>query len=247
MNLRYITVSDPREYNAYCDIMRILKSAPNAEVAIQAHASKMSFGMPRREWFDGLLRFVRTLDRHVNLAVHVNLDWANDFCCGKLAPELVDWFFLTRHDGAPVIGRWQINISGSKTPLFQTNKIAQLLQNNQPREFIFQYTAPQYQRMQRLNKTGAPFSVLYDASGGAGQSPRAWRAPLFENHPMGYSGGLSPDNVTDALEKISRVAPATDVWIDAEGKLKDPDTKRFDPLRALQYIAAANNWTRRTR
>ena len=85
-----------------------------------------------------------------------------------------------------------------------------------------------------------PFSMLFDASGGRGISPDTWRAPVMPNHKMGYSGGLSPENVADNLDKINMVLPVGyNTWIDAEGKLKDPDTKQFDTLRAEQYIQNA--------
>ena len=133
--------------------------------------------------------------------------------------------------------------SKSKTKLFKTENIGKLMKNYPNREFIFQYGASEYHRMQRLDKNVANFSLLYDTSGGAGKLTKNWRAPLFEKHPQGYAGGLSPENVVQNLDKISKVAGSrTDIWIDAEGKLKTPGTKTFDINRAKQYINAALNW-----
>lgn len=243
MNLRYITCSDPRENVSVQDILNLSKVAPNVEIAVQAHPSKMSFGMPRYEWFNRLLKESLSMSDAPNLAVHVNMDWCDKLCQGVLATELIDIFFLLRDDGMPAVRRWQINIHGSKTKNFNTGKVARLLANSPNREFIFQYGASEYHRIQRLDKTGAKFSVLYDTSGGTGKLAKTWRAPMFENHPQGYSGGLSPENIVENLDKIVKVAKnRNDIWIDAEGKLKNPDTKVFDIARATQYINSALNW-----
>lgn len=243
MKLRYITCSDPREDIPVENILRLSQVAPNIEIAIQAHPSKMSFDMPRQKWFSKLLKESLSMPVPPNLALHVNLDWCDKICQGYLAPELIEIFCLLRDDGTPVVRRWQINIHGSKTKKINTANIASLLANNPDREFIFQYGASEYNRIHRLDKTGAKFSVLYDTSGGAGKLTKNWRMPLFENHPQGYAGGLSPENVSENLDKIAKVAGnRTDIWIDAEGKLKTPGTKTFDINRANQYIKTALNW-----
>lgn len=243
MQLRYITCSDPREDTPVEEILRLSQIAPNVEIAVQAHPSKMSFDMPRRKWFESLLKESLTMPTAPNIAVHLNLDWCDKFCQGVLDPNLLDLFFLFRADGMPAIRRWQINIHGSKTKLFKRDNIAKLLLNSHNREFIFQYGANEYHRMQRLDKTIANFSVLYDTSGGTGKLTKNWRAPLFETHPQGYAGGLSPENVYENLDKIAKVAgDRTDIWIDAEGKLKTPGTKTFDINRAKQYINTAIGW-----
>jgi hypothetical protein len=90
--------------------------------------------------------------------------------------------------------------------------------------------------------------MLFDASGGCGISPRAWRAPVMDNHKMGYSGGLSPENVYENLDKINLILPANyNTWIDAEGKLKAPETKQFDVARAEKYIQNALRWVQRNK
>jgi hypothetical protein len=64
---------------------------------------------------------------------------------------------------------------------------------------------------------------------------------VFDSGAIGYSGGMSPENVADNLTKISAVVPANrDIWIDAEGKLKTDN--KFDIARARQYIQNAESW-----
>lgn len=243
MKLRYITCSDPRENVPVEALLRLSQHASVVEIAVQAHPSKMSIGMPRNQWFNRLLKETLCMPKAPNLAVHVNMEWCDNFCKGVIVPEIKDWLFLTRTNGTPVIRRWQINIYGSKTKNFYAEEIAKLLNEFPDNEFIFQYGNSEYHRMKNLDKTGAKFSILYDTSGGKGELAKTWSSPLFENHFQGYAGGLSPENVTENLGKIARAAGTrTDIWIDAEGKLKNPETKIFDINRAKQYINAALKW-----
>lgn len=246
MKLRYITCSDPRETVAVETILRLLRTSPIIEIAVQAHPSKMSAGMPRNQWFNRLLKESLYMTTAPNLAVHVNMEWCDNLCRGIIGTEIKNWMSLTRVDGKPVIHRWQINISGSKTKYFDTAEVAKLLNAFPNNEFIFQCGNSERDRLMSLDATGAKFSVLYDTSSGTGTLAKSWRQPMFESHPQGYSGGLSPENVVENLDKISRVAnDRTDVWIDAEGNLKNPDTKKFDVNRALQYVNAALKWQQR--
>lgn len=242
MILDKITCSDMREYNAIDDIIELGKRYPMAEFAIQAHPSKFSAHMPRYVWFDTLLHAVRAND--VNIAMHVNSEWRTEICRGNIPYELKRMWNLRRHNGRPAIGRIQININGGVEKYrFYANKVAEIISAYPDIEFIFQYTPAQIKRVRALNKTGAAFSLLYDASGGRGISPDGWCPPVMPNHKMGYSGGLSPENVTKNLNQINDVLSAEyETWIDAEGKLKDPETKQFDIARAAQYVDNAFRW-----
>ncbi len=247
MNLEYITCSDMREYNSIYDIIDLGKKYPMAEFAIQAHPSKFSAHMPRYVWFEELMSKSRVND--INLAMHVNSEWRTEICRGNIPYEIKHMWDMRRDNGKPVIGRVQININGGKDSFkFYANKVADIIRAYPDIEFIFQYTPRQRTRLKKLDWAGAAFSMLFDASGGRGISPRAWRAPVMPNHKMGYSGGLSPENVYENLDKINLILPANyNTWIDAEGKLKAPETKQFDVARAEKYIQNALRWVQRNK
>ena len=239
MKLEKITCSDMREYNYVDDIIDLGVRYPCAEFAIQAHPSKFSANMPRYVWFDTLMHAARDTD--VNLAMHVNNQWRTELCHGHIPYELRRMWDMKRTNGKPIIGRVQININGGKGKYrFCADKVAQIICAYPDIEFIFQYIPAQATRLQKLDKTGAKFSMLFDASGGRGISPDAWQAPVSKKHKMGYSGGLSPENIADNLAKINLLLPRNyKTWIDAEGKLKTTDTKQFDVARAELYIQNA--------
>ena len=266
MNLRYITCSDPREFNDIHDIVNLAQLSPRTEIAVQAHPSKMSVGMPRNQWFHELLNYVMTDKYNVNLAVHVNREWCEQICeTGTFPQELKEMFDLCHDDktGCPVIKRWQLNMSRSAVKSIKYNKLKRLFQTNKDREFILQYNENTRLACGKLYDMGARFSLLYDASGGRGISPTVWTMPVFADRAQGYSGGMSPENVSENLQKISTVAVKAvtkydernrriyslkerdDIWIDAEGKLKLDD--KFNIERARNYIINAENWLNRHR
>ncbi len=243
MNLKYITCSDPREFNDIHDIVKLAKISPRAEIAVQAHPSKMSRGMPRNEWFRELVQYVQRDKHDINLAVHINREWCDEICrTGKMPSELMEFFYV-RNGDKMLIKRWQLNIPADTAKKADVFALACLIGNNPDHDFILQYnTNTKHIANQLFYHTPVMFSLLYDASGGRGISPDGWQDPVFPKIPQGYSGGLSPENVKSNLSKISAVQeyPRDDIWIDAEGKLKTDD--KFDITRARQYILNAENW-----
>ena len=242
MNIKYITCSDPREFNDIHDIVALGKLSPRVEIAVQAHPSKMSTLMPRNEWFHELLCYIVSDNHNINLAVHVNREWCDEICrTGNVPQDLQEFFFVHKRAGyQPLVKRWQLNIPRDTAQGLDCANLANFLRKHEDKNFIVQYNETTRFVVDQLYGR-VPFSPLFDASGGRGLSPDAWRAPVFDSGAQGYSGGMSPENVADNLTKISAVVPANrDIWIDAEGKLKTDD--RFDVTRARQYILNAENW-----
>jgi len=64
-------------------------------------------------------------------------------------------------------------------------------------------------------------AVLLDTSGGRGISPSAWAQPATEK-PVGFAGGLGPDNIARELQTILEIA-RPGWWADMEGKLRVDD------------------------
>jgi len=247
MEIRYITCSDPREHNNIESIIKLARM-PHAEIAVQCHPSKMLPGMPRNIWFTEVLRESLQLSRPINLAIHINSEWANDICVnGKIPETILEWMNLERCN-KPLIKRIQINMPRETAVNINPDFMAAIVSYEFPKqEFIFQYNDKTKEAIEKLHKTGIKFSLLFDASGGNGIAPKEWQKPIYESHPMGYSGGMSPDNVVDNLRKINKLVPReTKIWIDAEGKLKSADLfeekPRFDVELARAYINRANIW-----
>ena len=245
MNLRYITCSDPREHNSVKSIIE-LAHLPLAEIAVQCHPSKMSSGMPRNVWFEQLLRVAKQTT-HINLAMHINNEWAKDICVDGIIPEIIlNWMQIEHRHNKPLVKRIQLNMPQTAADNIDAEKLAKIIHDFKHHEFIIQYNDKTKEAVEKLHNTGAKFSLLFDASGGNGVQPTQWQKPIYENHPMGYSGGLSPENVMQNLDNINHVVGDTPIWIDAEGKLKSQtlfeDKALFDVKLAQSYIRRARLW-----
>jgi len=246
MHLRFVTCSDPREHNSINSILD-LAHLPRAEIAVQCHPSKMSAGMPRNTWFNELLHEANQTLR-VNLAIHINCEWANDICANGKIPEIIlNWMKIEKCYNKPLIKRIQLNMPKSTAKNINADALAQIIHDFPNNEFILQYNNNTKEAVEKLHQTGAKFSLLFDASGGTGKSPETWQAPIYETHPMGYSGGMSPTNVMRNLNKINALVPENRwAWIDAEGRLKSPmlfeEKPQFDVDIARAYVHRANMW-----
>ena len=231
-----------REYNEIDDIINLGLRYPKSEFAIQAHPTKFSGNMPRYIWFDTLMNAAK--DKPINLAMHINAEYRNQICRGIIPQNVLRMWNMCNNDNTPIIKRVQININGgNQSSVFYSRHLADIIRSFPNIEFIFQYAPKQRRRIQHLDNRDVKVSLLYDESGGRGEAPRVWREPAFENHKMGYSGGFGPDNVTTNLYIMNRLLPKNyTTWIDAEGKLRNPDTKQFDCARAEQYIKNALAW-----
>lgn len=76
--------------------------------------------------------------------------------------------------------------------------------------------------------------LLVDASGGKGLLPKSWRRPETAERPVGFAGGLSPENLATELPKIAAVARYP-WWIDMETGLRD-EQDWFSVERALRCV-----------
>ena len=247
MNIEYITCSGIGPHNDISEIINLGKNYENAEFAVQVSREKFFPYNDRYNFFRTLVATCTVND--VNLAMHVNLEYRTDLCRGIVPEFFQDLWSIKRQKGTqnadkPVIGRVQININGGNDKFkFYADKVADIIRAYPGIKFIFQYAPAQKKRMQRLDKQGVPFALLYDVSGGEGKLSRdSWGGIILPGHQTGYAGGLSPNNVVENLHYINTLLPKDCItWIDAEGNLNSPK-KPFDTALAEKYIKNAGAW-----
>ena len=247
MHIKYITCSDPRNYNSHDEIFDLWNIDPRVEIAVQMHPGKVSPGTDRYNWIKDLFHALYGFDE--NLAIHVNNDWCDDICNGKVPDELKPFFNATNDHCKPIVKRIQLNMPKKTADNFNPKKLKPVIDyysDCYDKDFIIQYNIRTKDAVEQLHKTGAKFQLLFDASGGKGELPRAWQSPVYPIfHQQGYAGGLRPENVSENLDKISNVAGQFPTWIDAEGGLKTDD--KFDSKRAAEYIRNTLAWEQKHR
>lgn len=244
MNLRYITASDARSNLLPHDVLEFLTMSRKIELGVQAHDTAMSFGFERWQWFNTLAHAAQHANVPLNLALHINYSWCDMFCDGSVPQEILEFMSLRNvYTHKPVVGRIQLNIGDGTKPV-NPYKLQATMEHFPGVEFILPYNLRTLHTVNKLMYNGARFSVLYDASYGAGVLPKQWDAPVCTWVPTGYAGGLTPENVTTQLDKINAVVPnGYETWIDAEGGLRDNTTTGvFTLARAREYVQNALKW-----
>lgn len=85
--------------------------------------------------------------------------------------------------------------------------------------------------------------ILVDGSGGQGILPDKWEQPDTQR-PVGFAGGLTPDNLKEQLSKILAVRKHS-WWVDMESGLRTDD--RFDVDKALTAAERFRWWCSSTK
>ena len=246
MKLRYITCSDPRENLNPSDVVDLLKKFPMAELGVQTHYPQMGKKGDRFIWFNKILDIAKKSKTPIHLSMHVNFEWCDDICNGKM-PDEIAYLLEQKHPltDNPLVSRIQLNIGdqcgGIDTQRAQ--KLSKLISDFHNYEFILPFNYFVRDDISRLKSTGAKFNLLFDASYGAGVSPDHWDKPVFDDRQFGYAGGISPTNVTCVLSQIANILPKDyQTWIDAEGKLRNKQNYSMDLDLAQKYLTEASKW-----
>lgn len=223
MRLSTIVLSGANEHTDAQAIISLCKNCSYlAELGIQVSGEKAYYSSGRYWWLQ-LLCHLATPD--INIALHLNKDWVEDFCAGKIPPELETFLALSHPDGSPKIKRIQLNfkIGREKKPDLYT--LLSTMRRYARHDFILSYNDSNQDFIRQIRESGFKIgALLYDSSFGEGIAPSKRPAPVFNDVYQGYAGGLSPDNVVAELEKIDTVVPpGKSFFIDAEGKLKGED------------------------
>lgn len=247
MRIEYITVSDPRNYNTFDEMMNLWGINNRVEIAVQMHPGKVSPDTDRYNWIKEIVDKLSHRRYTPNFAIHVNCDWCDEICNGNMPVALEPLFNAVSYFSfLPIVGRIQLNMPQKTANNFNPQKLKTVIASFPDQKFILQYNERTKNAVDALHKTGANFSLLFDASGGRGIDAENWQSPVYpDNHKQGYSGGLSPENIKTNLDKIAQVAGKHIIWTDAEGKLKTDD--KFDASRAKQYIQNVLAWEQKHR
>ena len=193
---------------------------------------------PSATWRDDLSD-VAARNRSLHLSAHLCGRWVESFLTGDV--WIADWF-----------DRYQLNTHGQPHS-FDIGVVRRNVRgsNHKGQQVIFQYDGVNTNillcclgrhvtdRYSNLN-----VAALHDRSSGAGLLPPSWEKPLPGVY-TGYAGGLSPDNVTGELDKISALAGDLPFWIDAETHLRSEETGRYLDLdRVDRFLEAARPYVR---
>ena len=241
MRLSTIVLSGANEHTDAQAIISLCKNCSYlAELGIQVSGEKAYYSSGRYWWLQ-LLCHLATPD--INIALHLNKDWVEDFCAGKIPPELETFLALSHPDGSPKIKRIQLNfkIGRDKTP--NVKLLEEQMMKFPHVRFILSYNKANAALIHEIYcRHNVVFDCLFDESHGEGIVPLKHHTLVFPDVLHGYAGGLSPENVVRELDKIAAILPPeAQIFIDAEGKLKGEDG-HFSYSKAHDFVANALQW-----
>lgn len=216
MKIRTITISGADDKNDPADLARISVRFPRVEWGIllsKTNAGRSRY--PSKDWIDSLPA--------LPLSGHL---------CGAWVRELTAYgentFFQERSEWSVKFRRYQLNFFGTRPePHDDFSEALKTLP-----EVIFQ-TVPGDDMYRRF---GA--SPLFDASGGRGIAPKDW--PEHPGVYCGYAGGLTPDNVADALDAIALKVGDRDIWIDVESGVRD--NLDLNPDKVVRFLESVEKY-----
>lgn len=242
--LKFITCSGANEFTDIKGMIALSEEFPIIEWGIQVSGKKCSIGSLRWDWIHELQNTLQHRKQLINLALHVNADWVENFTRDeRLEYELGSLLELKNPEGGPLFSRVQLNFKiGRERMPIENILTGWMFAYQEDRRFIFSYNDENKMFIHRLYKNGLrDFDVLHDSSHGEGISAQQWKEPAFfdEDILQGYAGGLSPDNVMDEVTKIRKVLLYDRAfYIDAEGKLKGDD-KHLSLDKCREYVLNA--------
>ncbi len=239
MKLKCITCSGANEFTCIDDLFALHREFPCVEFGIQVSGKKCGFDSKRFAWLQDLKEQILISGINLNLALHLNQDWVDEFCDGNIVPELQELLSWKNAQGAPMFQRVQLNFKIGRneiTPI-PTELEAQMMRFPHLR-FILSYNAANALLIKEIyHRHNVIFDLLFDESFGEGIAPDCRQKPVFDDIVQGYAGGLSPENVAEELQKIALLSPKALIFIDAEGKLKGYNG-HFSYAKARDFVAS---------
>lgn len=245
MKLEKITISGANEHTDIKDLMDLLLRYPETELGIQVSPMKADYKSKRYLWIGNLYDYARTMRQSLNIALHVNPGWVEQVCAGNLPLEILRFMAIKNHDGSTMVRRIQLNFLIGREPAPDMDKLNWIICKLNNYRFILTYNDANRNFIRKYyQRYGNCFDLLVDESHGEGKTPEKWEPVIFPDVFQSYSGGLSPDNIGQALDSIAAVN-RTDIGIgiDAEGNLKGDDG-HLSLKKAEAYLQEASNWNR---
>ena len=210
------------------------------EIGVGVSREKSDIGSPRFSWLLDVFDTLNSANEKSRIALHVNGDWAKEIIASGCLPEAIEKL-LEKASGTT---RLQLNAIGSGFTLNDISPIAlakliSKLEETNSAKFIIPYNEASAKFVSELSTLTKHFDVLYDASFGYGKEATEF-VSLFPEQLQGYAGGLGPQNIQAKLKEISKAQTQNvEIWVDAEGKLRDDNLNTLNLSKAQMFADSA--------
>lgn len=230
MKIRQVTVTGADDSIRPTELVQVQERFPAVEWGILvSNNARIAGGHPRfpSELWISELKDIPGL----NLSCHICGKWVRILC---MEGE-IDTYLKTI---LPMFQRVQLNFHAIVHKI-NRGLFIEALKQYKDKKFIFQLDDVNNDLLEVAQDAGIDAMPLFGRSGGAGVLPEHWPDPKGY---CGYAGGLSPDNLTRELDKIEQVAGDSEIWIDAESRLRSNNNLQFDLGEVIRYLTHAEAW-----
>ena len=233
MNIRVVTVTGADDSIRPEELVPIAKEFPFVEFGILLSKKKQgSKRFPSRNWREEL--YILWRSEKLALSGHLCGEWVRNLCLG--VPSFFEEFGYT----SKMFKRFQLNFHAEDHPVDEKKLSDLIRQYLYDKPIIFQMDGVNEKIFWSLDaRWGIVALPLFDQSVGTGLLPEKWPKQPYQY--CGYAGGLSPDNLQQELERISKVAPGT-IWIDTETLIRSEDDELFDLEKVRRFLEVAKPW-----
>ena len=236
MKLHTVTITGADDSTDIQELVDLSAEFPFVEWGILVSKKEEgNYRFPSRKWIDSFGKAVA--DHKLKVAMHLCGRWSRDFCVGNL--DFSELPSVSTFSQRIQINTWGYNYADSQAVMFEWP-----MQGDQSSKcFIFQWTLVGEMLTINARDKGYVVSGLFDGSGGQGRLPTVgWPSSRHFPFPMGYAGGLGPDNVAEQLRQIMSNSRESifDTWIDMEKRVRTDDNSQLDisrVRRVLQLVA----------
>lgn len=209
--IKTVTITGADDSIDPVELVKLSEEFPFVEWGILV--SRKQIGNPRfpsLEW----LHKMHSMRDGLRLSMHLCGAFVREFMKGNMAFAEETQMFNS------MFQRLQINTHGEPHE-WDAVEISKFIKRNLDSTFIFQYDNVNTDLLETLAQTCdlTNIAALYDLSHGAGILPENWPKPL-SYCPVGYAGGLGPENLEDQIMIIEEVVGDTPIWIDMETKVR---------------------------
>jgi len=185
---------------------------------------------PSPSWLTELMKASRGCLMH--LSTHVCGKWARDVLRGALA-------MCTMPELFKVSQRIQLNPAGHPMKI-NDRSLEMIWRETTGKQVIYQMDGVNDRIPGVAFQIAGPHAAgLVDRSCGRGKTPEQWKCPSVV-HPVGFAGGLKPENVVYEIERIHDVW-SSPFWIDMESGVRDSQD-RMDMTRVWAVLEACKPW-----
>lgn len=236
--IQCVTVTGADDSTAFSDIQETAQRFPFVEFGIlvsRNHSGANRF--PSQNWLTVLAH--SGLHETVNFSCHFCGEYVRMFAAGKNPLDVLRQEVPAIPQG--LFKRIQINTHGYKTygDFFPPRECVEDLES-QGVTVILQHDDANSNFIEYIATRCANVVALCDLSHGAGVLPDAWPSADVFPCPVGYAGGLSPDNVAAQIEAILAAGGGkTGMWIDAETMLRSNGDVLFDFDKVEAFLQAS--------